>query len=532
MVTKFLVCQSKHSCGPRGSEHVLRDIEELCGGAATVIGSSCLDHCGRGPNVEVHYHPKTQRAQQVIEGVDSFRKIEDLVKMVPNARIDKLQRRIALLKYDARRAKSSKDRLSKVQQGFRAIGGEGNSFKHEPRLSSQLLVLRSREILSSRKDNSAALGDAEQAVRLDPKAAHAHIALSLALESSGRFKEALEAMEVAGSLGSGSMNWSESLHIQHRLTKQIEELEAESRKGCEAETPDAMVSAALQQEEPEMSKAGFHLSKVQTLPAQQAREVQEAEQRLLAGALKEMERKRRSKLVPKQAVPKTNAKAKAKVSTTRSPCRPPVANAGATDFLARDGIPHVADEPISKLLASNGSLSIGGEPISTQSGDSDCANAAVLGDDCHSNIATQILGSSTATETLGSPCTNSLLDAPSRAGACTIKLDSYRGDSNALHLFATSALSSDGHQSSAPEPATEHEGQPPLDIKATESNVLAIDDDQSGTETTSQAPPIHKPSHHNANTLSLFPFLSCCQSQNLVENHASDLDSRHAFDYS
>eukprot|EP00931_Biecheleriopsis_adriatica_P040842 TRINITY_DN23392_c0_g1_i1.p1 TRINITY_DN23392_c0_g1~~TRINITY_DN23392_c0_g1_i1.p1 ORF type:complete len:382 (-),score=106.42 TRINITY_DN23392_c0_g1_i1:29-1174(-) len=199
MLAKLYVCQS-FSCKPLGGDHLLRDLEDLCtpDSGCEVVGSACVDHCGRGPNVEVHYKggPKKGKATHVVEGVKSYRHIKELLEKTAGARLGRLDVQIGGIKYEARRAARPQDRLAKLQKAFKALGGEAKASK-QPRLASGLLAQRARETVAMGGDAALALKDAQQAMSLSPNFAPAHLAAAFALHMLGQWARAAEKLEEA-----------------------------------------------------------------------------------------------------------------------------------------------------------------------------------------------------------------------------------------------------------------------------------------------------------------------------------------------
>mmetsp|Transcript_16329 Transcript_16329/g.38640 ORF Transcript_16329/g.38640 Transcript_16329/m.38640 type:complete len:371 (+) Transcript_16329:45-1157(+) len=185
MATKLFVCKSS-SCRGLGSDKLIRDLEELCADSAgcQAFNGSCLDHCGKGPNVQV----QSKSGKVVIEGVKTFKDVRNLLEKSAGAKIKKLDYQVAEIKYEARRAKGP-DRLAKVEKGLKALGGEDKASK-EPKLAASLLAFRAEELLRGGGDLENALRDAQRAALLWKGFAPAHLASALALFRLGKAEEA------------------------------------------------------------------------------------------------------------------------------------------------------------------------------------------------------------------------------------------------------------------------------------------------------------------------------------------------------
>lgn len=189
MTTKLHVCKSS-SCKGLGSDKLIRDLEELCAGSSgcEAVNGTCLDHCGRGPNVKV----QSGSGSKVIEGVKTFKDMRNLLEKTAGAKIKKLDWQISEMKYEARRAKGP-DRLAKVEKGLKALGGEEKASK-EPKLAASLFAFRAEEALRSGGDAEAALRDARQAYALWKGFAPAYVASAMALFRLGKADEARQEM--------------------------------------------------------------------------------------------------------------------------------------------------------------------------------------------------------------------------------------------------------------------------------------------------------------------------------------------------
>eukprot|EP00435_Cladocopium_sp_Y103_P053663 s1325_g17.t1 len=218
------------NCKNVQSEKLLRDLEELCSLSAgcQAVHSGCLDLCGRGPNVKV----LTAGDQNVVEGVKTFKAARSLLEK-NGVKLRKLDFQVAEVKYEARRQKTSEDRLSKVQQCFKAIGGETVQVStKEPQLASSLFAFRAEERVT--QDPTKALEDAKKATELTPDLAGPRWTAALAMLKLGQVEQAREECARAQD-GSGSYN-KEHMRL---VTRQLAEIPQPKAEPPKAEPPKA-----------------------------------------------------------------------------------------------------------------------------------------------------------------------------------------------------------------------------------------------------------------------------------------------------
>eukprot|EP00929_Paragymnodinium_shiwhaense_P079924 TRINITY_DN41669_c0_g1_i1.p1 TRINITY_DN41669_c0_g1~~TRINITY_DN41669_c0_g1_i1.p1 ORF type:complete len:617 (-),score=162.70 TRINITY_DN41669_c0_g1_i1:189-1919(-) len=227
------------SCGPDGGNVLVRDIEEMVGDVAGVECWGCIAKCGEGPNVEI---AKDGKKAADVKGIRDFASMEELLKTQLGNTMPSLSstaRKVAKLKFEARRLKQAAQREEKLQEAFKLLGGDSEKVAaNEPKLLSELLVLRSDDRLKS--DAAGALLDAEKAVQLTPNRAVAHLALGVALDKSDRLEEALKAMQTADKLGTGlqkAVMKRKMMGLERKLRMKREE-EAE-KAGAAAKPPPA-----------------------------------------------------------------------------------------------------------------------------------------------------------------------------------------------------------------------------------------------------------------------------------------------------
>jgi len=171
----------------------------------------CMGRCGYGPNVEV-IGPGGR--PNIVSGLRSYDLVERCVtSSAPSVRIDGLARKIARLKFDARREQNREARQRLIAEAFAALGSQ-EAAAGQPlhaRLLSQLLVMRAREALDTAQRGGmpfgaalcdvapravdhgatdcrleAALADAERAVALAPSWRSARVVMGDLLEALGR----------------------------------------------------------------------------------------------------------------------------------------------------------------------------------------------------------------------------------------------------------------------------------------------------------------------------------------------------------
>ena len=140
---------------------------------------------------------------------------------------------MAELKYDARRLKTSEERLNKVQQGFKAIGGEAST--KEPQLGSSLLAIRSEERVT--QDPEKAMEDAKRALELTPGLAGPSWTIALAFLKLGQVQQAREACERAQD-ANGSFN-KDHMRLVTKELAAIPQEKKEPPKVEEVKIPDA-----------------------------------------------------------------------------------------------------------------------------------------------------------------------------------------------------------------------------------------------------------------------------------------------------
>ncbi|CAK0866689.1 unnamed protein product [Prorocentrum cordatum] len=180
--------------------------------------------------------------------------MEKLVEQVDGVVVSSLQRQLGKAKWAARREEDAEVRKQLMAEAFEALekgsANGGLDAITAPQLRSELLVMRSRQLIKSQPE--AALSDAREARELKPSWGQARLALCGALEAGGLFTDALaelkEAQRLGGSVDAGS------------LRRQMIRLERKAATEVRASPPTAPREAAAAPEapaaRPEPSAAG------------------------------------------------------------------------------------------------------------------------------------------------------------------------------------------------------------------------------------------------------------------------------------
>mmetsp|Transcript_17753 Transcript_17753/g.31726 ORF Transcript_17753/g.31726 Transcript_17753/m.31726 type:complete len:462 (+) Transcript_17753:84-1469(+) len=288
------VCQGPE-CSKKKSKALVVDIEELAAGGCEVVAGGCLDHCAKGPNVEVMKNGK----RNVIEGVSTFKKVEHVVKSDAGVKFSSTQAQVAALKYDIRRSQDTKDQATKVEKALKVLGGQAKGETTQPRLTAELLVLRARALM---KENvTASMKDASRALELFPDFAPAHAALAVGFELMERWKEAADSISRALESEGVALDTREAYAIEKRMNDKCEALDAEE-KAEKAKAKAAQEERAKAEEE-----------------AKQKAEA-EAKQKAAAEAKKKAEAKRKAQAAAKkkrEAEEKKKAEEEAKAKAER-----------------------------------------------------------------------------------------------------------------------------------------------------------------------------------------------------------------------
>lgn len=186
------------SCSASGGGLLIRDLEELAQGRCSVEEQGCLGRCGKGPNIQIKMRSGVYK---VVEGVKTYKKAFEIIKEKAELDVPDAVGKLAKIKYDVRREGDATARMEKLGKAFDVIGGETKGAQSNPRGLSELLVLRSKELLKEHVER--ALQDAQLAVELAADWAQAQLALGNALEMSTRPGEAMKALQTALEINKG-----------------------------------------------------------------------------------------------------------------------------------------------------------------------------------------------------------------------------------------------------------------------------------------------------------------------------------------
>lgn len=174
---KITVCHNTR-CKNQGAALVIQDIEELVQGSCKVEKCGCLGKCGEGPNVEI----VRDEVPVIHTGLVSFQKILNLVDDEAAIDVPADVAKIGHVKYEARQMSDADERLKMIEEGIKKIDKELAKSENRPKLMADMLVMRSRTLLSTQPQQ--ALGDAEEAVKLAPGWAQSLLALAVACETT------------------------------------------------------------------------------------------------------------------------------------------------------------------------------------------------------------------------------------------------------------------------------------------------------------------------------------------------------------
>lgn len=219
----FNVCtgpECSKKCGP----DLARDIEELAAGRCDIRASGCLDHCGKGPNIDVIKNNK----KTTYEGIVSFKAAEKLLKSEGGVKPTSIESQVASLKYEARRISDSNQQSVIIEKAFKALGGQAKAETSQPRLTAELLVMRARAFLE--RDAATAMKNAEKALELFPGYAAAHASIAAALEAMGRWQEAQDALHKAEEIGGVCLDLKQLAKVESRCKEHLAKEKEEAAK--------------------------------------------------------------------------------------------------------------------------------------------------------------------------------------------------------------------------------------------------------------------------------------------------------------
>eukprot|EP00927_Polykrikos_kofoidii_P059783 TRINITY_DN54919_c0_g1_i1.p1 TRINITY_DN54919_c0_g1~~TRINITY_DN54919_c0_g1_i1.p1 ORF type:complete len:676 (-),score=124.66 TRINITY_DN54919_c0_g1_i1:50-2017(-) len=196
MAVNVRVCTSS-SCTANGAQCVVRDIEDLCQGKASVEEWGCMGKCEIGPNVEI----SKGASVSTVTKLKSFTAIADVVTKNLGVVLPPVAKKVGQMKYDIRRESEASKVLTRLAAALSTIGGEVASEKSHPLLLAQLLLLRSKVYLTP--SVGSAILDAEKATTLMPGSAFAFATYATALAAGFRHEDAVIAQKKAIEIGTG-----------------------------------------------------------------------------------------------------------------------------------------------------------------------------------------------------------------------------------------------------------------------------------------------------------------------------------------
>lgn len=306
MAQKIGVCRDP-DCDSKGANHLLKDIEELCSGVLNTCKLECVSsHCGKGPIVEIISRSSTMsmstgEKRKSFEGIDTFKKMDTLLKKNAGLKLDKKLLQVAECKFEARRSPDMPTRLEKIREAFAAIGGEVEGIRTDPKIAGELFLMRARDLLQH--NPTSALADSGHAIVCLPQDGGARALSALALEKLGRFTDAYKTLVDAIDYQQ-NLDIDEVLLLQERLeTKFKEEAEKET---VEKKKADEQEAKRLKDEETK-SKAADARRKLAEKKAEEARKKAEVE----ANRRKELEQKRKT---DEEAAAKARSEAEAEAA--------------------------------------------------------------------------------------------------------------------------------------------------------------------------------------------------------------------------
>eukprot|EP00927_Polykrikos_kofoidii_P052153 TRINITY_DN45938_c0_g1_i1.p1 TRINITY_DN45938_c0_g1~~TRINITY_DN45938_c0_g1_i1.p1 ORF type:complete len:649 (-),score=122.10 TRINITY_DN45938_c0_g1_i1:43-1989(-) len=190
------VCMNT-SCAKNGSNAVIRDIEDLCHGQATVEDWGCLGKCEIGPNVEI----AKDGSVDIVSKLRTYKAVSDLVTGKLGIDVPETTGKVGQLKFNIRREEDETSKMDQLAKAFGSLGGVKEAEKAHPHLTGQLLLIRSQMYL--RDALGSAIRDAEKATKLLPASAFAFETFADALAAGSRAEDAVKAQKKALDIGGG-----------------------------------------------------------------------------------------------------------------------------------------------------------------------------------------------------------------------------------------------------------------------------------------------------------------------------------------
>ncbi|CAE7817835.1 RPL21E, partial [Symbiodinium necroappetens] len=215
------MCQGP-KCTANGAGLIIRDMEDLAFGCATVEASGCMGQCSKGPNGM--YSEKSGAKGKITNKLNKYSKLTDMIgEFIQGFALDDMQARVHRVKFAIRREENAEVRTSAIEETLGSIDDSQRAL--HPELVAQLLCLRARENLKA--DAVGAYKDLREALTLHPDWPWAFVTLAQVLDNLHMPRGALACMQKAIEIGTGV--------DKNSLQRGIVRLE---RKAADAKGPD------------------------------------------------------------------------------------------------------------------------------------------------------------------------------------------------------------------------------------------------------------------------------------------------------
>eukprot|EP00439_Symbiodinium_sp_Y106_P060993 s632_g9.t1 len=215
------MCQGP-KCTANGAGLIIRDMEDLAFGCATVEASGCMGQCSKGPNGM--YSEKSGAKGKITNKLNKYSKLTDMIgEFIQGFALDDMQARVHRVKFAIRREENAEVRTAAIEETLTSIDDSQRAL--HPELVAQLLCLRAREHLKA--DAVGAYKDLREALTLHPDWPWAFVTLAQVLDNLHMPRGALACMQKAIEIGTGV--------DKNSLQRGIVRLE---RKAADAKGPD------------------------------------------------------------------------------------------------------------------------------------------------------------------------------------------------------------------------------------------------------------------------------------------------------